>query len=54
MDELVRAMHTTALCRLSALARWAENVLSLYHSFLVVVWATPCIFVCVIPLGWLG
>jgi RNase H-like domain found in reverse transcriptase len=40
-------MCTTAPCHRNTLARWAENVLSLYCFCRAVMRATPCVFVCV-------
>jgi hypothetical protein len=54
IDKLVWAMCTATLCHYNALARWAKNMLSLYCFCYAVIQVTPCILVCVVPLGWSG
>jgi hypothetical protein len=46
-DELVRAVRTATLCRRSASAKRAENVLSSYRFCRIAVRAMPRVFVCV-------
>jgi hypothetical protein len=53
-DKLVWVMHTAALCRHNTLAKWAENVLSLYRFCRAAIQAAPCIFVCAACPGRLG
>jgi hypothetical protein len=54
MDELVRAVRTAAPCRRSALARRAENVLSLYCLCRVATQVVLSVFVSIVCSGRLG